>query len=111
MEFSRQEYWSELPFPPPGDLADPGLNPRLLHLLHWQVGSLPLSHLGNPLFLHPALILLIAHTLPNIIYLFILSICICFFIDPTPTPAPPDAPSQVEIFVCVGHHCIPLPGT
>ena len=23
MEFSRQEYWSELPFPPPGDLPDP----------------------------------------------------------------------------------------
>ena len=24
VEFSRQEYWSELPFPSPGDLADPG---------------------------------------------------------------------------------------
>ena len=24
MEFSRQEYWSVLPFPPPGDLPDPG---------------------------------------------------------------------------------------
>ena len=24
MGFSRQEYWSELPFPSPGDLADPG---------------------------------------------------------------------------------------
>ena len=24
MEFSRQEYWSGLPFPPPGDLPDPG---------------------------------------------------------------------------------------
>jgi len=23
MGFSRQEYWSELPFPPPGDLLDP----------------------------------------------------------------------------------------
>ena len=27
MEFSRQEYWSELPFPIPGDLLDPGLRP------------------------------------------------------------------------------------
>ena len=27
MEFSRQEYWSELPFPPPGDLPDPGIEP------------------------------------------------------------------------------------
>ena len=24
--FSRQEYWSELPFPPPGDLPDPGIS-------------------------------------------------------------------------------------
>ena len=26
MKFSRQEYWSGLPFPPPGDLPDPGSN-------------------------------------------------------------------------------------
>ena len=25
MEFSRQEYWSGLPLPPPGDLLDPGI--------------------------------------------------------------------------------------
>ena len=25
MEFPRQEYWSGLPFPPPGDLSDPGI--------------------------------------------------------------------------------------
>ena len=28
--FSRQEYWSELPFPPPTDLPDPGIEPRWL---------------------------------------------------------------------------------
>ena len=28
MEFSRQEYWSGLPFSPPGDLPDPGFKPR-----------------------------------------------------------------------------------
>ena len=27
MGFSRQEYWSRLPFPPPGDLPDPGIKP------------------------------------------------------------------------------------
>ena len=27
MGFPRQEYWSELPFPPPGDLPYPGLEP------------------------------------------------------------------------------------
>ena len=28
MEFSRHEYWSGLPFPSPGDLHDPGIEPR-----------------------------------------------------------------------------------
>ena len=27
MGFSRQEYWNGLPFPPPGDLPDPGMEP------------------------------------------------------------------------------------
>ena len=27
MEFSRQEHWSGLPFPPPGDLPNPGIEP------------------------------------------------------------------------------------
>ena len=26
-EFSRQEYWNQLPFPPPGDFPDPGIEP------------------------------------------------------------------------------------
>ena len=28
MGFSRQEYWSGVPFPSPGDLPDPGIGPR-----------------------------------------------------------------------------------
>ena len=32
MGFSRQEYWSGLPFPPPGDLPNPGIEPRSLAL-------------------------------------------------------------------------------
>ena len=32
MRLSRQEYWSELPFPPPGDLLDPGWNPIVMLL-------------------------------------------------------------------------------
>ena len=47
MGFSRQEYWSGLPSPPPGDLSHPRWNLRLLCLLHWQVGSLPLPPPGN----------------------------------------------------------------
>ena len=38
MEFSRQEYWSGLPFPSPGDLPDPGIKPRSPAL---QTDSLP----------------------------------------------------------------------
>ena len=32
MGFSRQEYWSGLPFPPPGDRPDPGIKPASLAL-------------------------------------------------------------------------------
>ena len=46
MEFSRQEYRSGLPFPTPRDLPNPGIEPCLL-----QMNSLPLYHLGSPLFL------------------------------------------------------------
>ena len=39
MEFSRQECWSRLPFPTPGDLPDPGIKPTFLCLLYWQADS------------------------------------------------------------------------
>ena len=43
--FSRQENWSVLPLPSPGDLPNPGIEPTSLA---WQVDSLPLFHLVNP---------------------------------------------------------------
>ena len=46
--FSRQDYWSGLPFPSPGDLSDPGTEPCLLHFLHQQADSLPLVPPGEP---------------------------------------------------------------
>ena len=48
MGFSRQEYWSGLPCPPPGDFPNTGWNPHLFCLLHWQSGSLPLAPPGKP---------------------------------------------------------------
>ena len=48
MGISRQEQRSELPCPPPGDLPNPGIKPRLLHLLRWQGSSLPLAPPGLP---------------------------------------------------------------
>ena len=62
VEFSKQEYWSGLPFPTPGDpwkiFKDPldrKSNPGLQGHLHWQVDSLPLRHLGSPSKLTPRL--------------------------------------------------------
>ena len=43
MGFSRQEYWSVLLCPPPGDLPNPETDPVSLTFLLWQVGSLPLA--------------------------------------------------------------------
>ena len=54
MGFSRKEYRSGLPFPLPKYLPDPGIKPASLHLLSWQVCSLPLSHLGSPIYLGSA---------------------------------------------------------
>ena len=49
MGFSRQEHWSGLPFPSPGDLPDPGIKPSSLAL---QADSLPLSHWQSPTWSH-----------------------------------------------------------
>ena len=45
MKFSRQEYWSGFPFPSPGDLTDPGIEPWSSAL---QADSLPSEPLGKP---------------------------------------------------------------
>ena len=52
MGFPRQEYWSGVPFPSPGDLPDSGMepvSPVRVRLLRWQVDSLPLSPPARPL--------------------------------------------------------------
>ena len=45
MGFSRQEYWSRLPFPSPGDIPDPGIEPRSPAL---QADALPSEPPGKP---------------------------------------------------------------
>ena len=57
MKFSRQEYWSGLPFPSPGDLPVPGIEPGSLAL---QADSYHVSHQGSSLKtqLNPRLFLL-----------------------------------------------------
>ena len=46
MGFSRQEYWSGLLFPSPGDLPDPGIEPRSPAL---QADALPSEPPGKPI--------------------------------------------------------------
>ena len=96
MGFSGQEYWSELPFPFPGDLPDPGIEPesqvladRFFTLSH--LGSLNETR-GNPNFalilatkcfslyaylviLHPEMIY-ISHSLNEKIWEFYFSCCL-----------------------------------
>ena len=48
MGFFRQEYLSGLPFPPPGDLLHPGIEPGSSEL---QADSLPSEVLGKPIFI------------------------------------------------------------
>ena len=62
MGFSRQEYWSGLPCPPPGNLPDPGM-----HLLqgrwifyHWA------SHWGSP-YLHVVWVVIATHYICTIL--------------------------------------------
>ena len=48
VEFSRQEYWSGLPCPSPGDLPDSGIEPEFPVFPALPVDCLPLSYQGSP---------------------------------------------------------------
>ena len=48
MGFSRQEYWSGLPYPPSRELPDPGIEFVSLESPALQADSLPTGHLGSP---------------------------------------------------------------
>ena len=62
MGFPRQEYWSVLPFPSPGDFPDPGIKSEYPAL---QADSLPSEPPGKP----------------NFIYIYIcMCVCVCVYI-------------------------------
>ena len=70
MGFSRQEYCSGWPFPPPGDLPNLGIEQHLLCLLHWRQILYHLSHWGSPVFcLH-----ICKYDIHTVIYIYS---CIC----------------------------------
>ena len=50
MGLSQQEYWSGLPFPPPGDLPDPRIEPTTPVAFTLAGGSSPLCHRGSHKF-------------------------------------------------------------
>ena len=58
---SRQEYWSELPFPPPGDLPNQGSSPHLLRLLHCRRILCSLSRPGSPNHIVMTIIIALSH--------------------------------------------------
>ena len=73
MGFLRQEYWSGLPFPPSGDLSDPGLEPASPALAGWfftaeppgkpiSYYSLPILGFFSPNFTKTALSLVVCMT-------------------------------------------------
>ena len=62
MGLSRQEYWSELPFSSPGDLADPGIRPRSPAL---QADSLPSEPPGKLLYLSQEDLLMSPYHVPD----------------------------------------------
>ena len=60
--FPRQEYWSGLPFPPPGDLLDPGFKPMSPT---FQTDCLPLSHWGRHIYMLTRCFLIVQYELPR----------------------------------------------
>ena len=85
MGFFRPEYWSGLPFPPPGDLPNPEIEPRSPAL---QAGSLPPEIPGKPrekeypvylLFFKSYVILLLLNKIFTALFWFIISLVRYFF--------------------------------
>ena len=94
--FSRQEYWSGLPFLPPRDLPDPEIKPMspgLLCLLYWEADSSPLSHWEN---------LCICISLYVCVYIYIYTyICICIIgEEPTPVFLPGESQGWRNLVGC-----------
>ena len=77
MGFSRQEYWSELPCPPPEDLPNPGIEPTSVMSPALQGDSLLPAQPGKPLRLHCCPINRFISTNLSIFHIYAL-IYICF---------------------------------
>ena len=66
MGFSKQEYWSGLPFTPPGDVPNPGMEPMYPMANTLQVDSFMGEPPGKPLtFLKMGIVFLLGHLVPD----------------------------------------------
>ena len=72
--FSRQQYWSGLPFPSLGGLPDAGIEPSSPTFLAWQADSLLRSHGGSRFSAFPSPVSLIVSFAPSALSLSLLSL-------------------------------------
>ena len=95
MRFSRQEYWSGLPFPSPGDLSDPGIEPKFPSL---QADALPSEPPGKPIqycrfslviyFIHSSIYIYVYPNLPipsptcPLVSIHLFSMSLYFYLEP-----------------------------
>ena len=82
MEFSRQEYWSGLPFPTPQDIPDPGIEPESLASPALTDGFFTTAPLGNPGKILSIIDTMMYITSPGLIYLITESLVPFFFFFP-----------------------------
>ena len=81
MGFSRQEYWSGLPFPSPGDLPDPGIKPASLKSPTLAGGFFTTTHLGSTfriLFHTSFIVLFFSFRFLHFYSLYLYLSCSCF---------------------------------
>ena len=98
MGLSRQEYWSGLPVPPPGDLPDPGIEPESPTAQAASLSSEPpgmpyIEYISSPLCYTAR---------PRFLATLCTIVCICqsqTFVRSSPTPAP----WQAQVYsLCIG---------
>ena len=77
MDFSRQEYWSGLPFPSPGDLPNPGIKPGSPALEADTLTSEPHIYARHATFKNNLLELLLLEIKHNLEITFKLNITLC----------------------------------
>ena len=78
MGFSRQEYWSGLPCPPPVDLPHPGIKPVPPVSPALQADSFLLNHLGSPSITYRYIVFILCKLPPYLLYIPIVYINVLF---------------------------------